>query len=78
MKKVVTYAKLQTELFIPGLGGLGTTLPPALKNIPNLIMHYTELGLEITAGKHLIVVPPGNVVLAVTIPEPKEAVPSKK
>lgn len=47
-KRKVAYAKLHgTEAFIPGVGQIGSTLPPTNKSM-ELTMYYTELGLEYT------------------------------
>lgn len=76
MRKVVTYAKLQnTDAFIPGIGGLGNTLPPSHKSLDlkmyedtdepgKLFVEATFKGLTTKAG-----VPLGNVQIMVYAPE---------
>lgn len=46
--KRVTYAKLQgTDAFIPGIGGVGTTLPPTGKTLKDLKMFDNGEGILI-------------------------------
>lgn len=63
----ITYAKLQnTDAFVPTIGALGSTLPPLNKSFPITMVH-TEAGLyvNVSNGKAEVIVPWGNVQLAV-------------
>ena len=63
----ITYVKLHgSDAFIPGVGGLGTTLPPQAKTL-TLRMHHTDVGvyLNINNGKSEAVIPWANVQLVV-------------
>lgn len=64
--RTVTYVKLHgTEAFIPGIGGLGTTLPSPNKSL-NVHMEHTEAGLYIQINNKVeITIPWANVQLAV-------------
>lgn len=68
----VTYAKTHADIFIPGIGSLTQTLPPANKNIA-LEMFFTPDGLFIKAGfmgrSAEVIIPHANVALAVLGPE---------
>lgn len=65
--RIVTYARLQTEAYVVGVGGLGTVFPPLNKTLDNINMKTTELGLSVTfvysGAKKELLIPYGNVAL---------------
>lgn len=75
MKRQATYAKLHgTDAFIPGLGGLGNTLPPT-KSFKDFKMFWTGdcLYLEmiaLTGVKYEAAVPAANVQVVCLVVEP--------
>lgn len=69
MAKKVTYAKLHGEVFAPGLGNLGSVLPPQSKRIPGFEMEYDADGLKVTSKGVKFLVPPSSVLLVVFAPE---------
>lgn len=75
MRKV-TYAKLHTSSFIPGVGTMGDTLPPSHKST-KLEMSYSDSGLEVIATEKgittTVLFPPGTVAMVAFAPEPKVA-----
>lgn len=78
MKRAV-YAKLQgTDAFVPGLGGLGTTLPPANKSFKEFEMYWSAgdaLYVNITSLhniKYEAVIPSANVQILSLLVEPKK------
>ncbi len=82
MRRRVTYVKLQgADTFLPGFGGLGSTLPPTNKTISGLNMYYdsetpTLLIIEIKGKEYFV--PLANVQTGVfdhqLDPAPKLAV----
>ncbi len=65
LKKKLRHASFHKELFVPGLGTLGNTLPSPNKSLPGLELFLVEEGVLIsTKGVHTII-PHANVVLAV-------------
>lgn len=79
MRKV-TYAKIHGDLFIPGLGGLGSTLPSQSKTV-NLQMSYGQNedgaeGLFLVANVNFEIFVPASSVLLVVY-APREAKISK-
>lgn len=80
--RTVTYARLQTEAYVVGAGGLGTVFPPLGKTFDKLTMNTTDLGLNIRflykgLQKDLLI-PYGNVVLLELAPEEKKVNEPKK
>lgn len=74
--RIVTYAKLHGgDAFIPGMGNVGSTLPPTNKAW-DLKMYYTPDGLKlsVSGGKIEAMVPLANIQLVVFAPEDKPAV----
>ena len=67
MNRIVTYARLQTEAYIPGTGGLGTVFPPPGKTLENLVMTALDSAMYISFNykgiARELLVPYGNVVL---------------
>lgn len=67
-KQYIKYAKVQTGLFIPGLGEMGTTLPPS-KTFSKFVMSLSNEGLLIETAfqnrSETWSVPYANVVLMV-------------
>ncbi len=69
MHKNISYARLQTEAYLPQVGGLGTVFPPnqGSKTLKDLTMayegHTLSISFEYLNLKHEILVPMGNVVL---------------
>lgn len=78
-KQLIKYAKLQTGLFVPNLGDIGTTLPPQ-KTFDSFEMSLKGEWLLVDAtnkhGRVQMLVPSTNVVLAV-LGELKEDAPAK-
>lgn len=66
--RTVVYAKVHQDIFVPGLGGLGVTLPPQNKTL-NLKMFWEDGALLLVANGREIIVPQGNIVLAVLGPK---------
>lgn len=69
MNRKVKFVRLQSHVFhIPGLGELGTTLPPTNKVLENLDMTLTDSGLVVSLSyqgiKKEIFVPSANLILA--------------
>ena len=82
VNRKVTYARLQTEAYVVGAGGLGTVFPPLGKTFDKLTMNTSDLGLSIKflykgLQKDLLI-PYGNVVLMELEPEEKKVNESKK
>lgn len=80
--RTVTYARLQTEAYVVGAGGLGTVFPPLGKTFDNISMKTTDLGLSISflykGLKKELLIPYGNVVLMELAPEDKKKNESAK
>lgn len=72
MAKIVKYAKVHQDIFAPGVGTFGNTLPPSNKHIPGLKMSLEEEGLLLSTPQGDILVPHANVVLMV-LAEPYHA-----
>lgn len=73
MARKVIYARLQTEAYVPGAGGLGTVFPSQTKTLEglemtsgdgSLIMSFTYRGL-----KKELEIPKTNVVVMELAPE---------
>lgn len=82
MSKQVTYMKVHQDIFVPGLGGLGNTLPPGNKTLA-MSMETTEHGVQVDAKgphgtNHSVLIPYANIVLAVLAPEASKAAPKAK
>lgn len=73
MNRAVTYARLQTNLYAPGVGELGTVLPHPSKTFDNFNMTATDNDLLVSflyKGKHWeILVPKTNVAIMILAPE---------
>lgn len=70
MKKTVNYVKLQgTDTFIPGIGGLGSTLPPASKTVNLKMWVDSEFPtiLFLTVNGRDSFIPLANVQIATTV-----------
>lgn len=61
--RIVKYAKVHEEIFIPGLGSLGTTLPSQSKTVKDLNMYTAVDGLVVKSGSYEVLIPFANVVL---------------
>ena len=76
VNRTVTYARLQTEAYVVGAGGLGTVFPPMGKTFESLNMQTTDLGLNISflykGLRKELLIPYGNVVLMELEPESKK------
>lgn len=72
MSRKVIYTKFHQDLFVPGLGGVGFTLPSTAKSF-DLNMFTSEHGLMLELSfrglKFDVVVPYANVVLMQLAPE---------
>lgn len=76
--RAVSYLKTHTALFIPSIGVLGDTLTPnggSNKTI-ELFMTADKEGVYIEARGQTILVPYGNVVLAVVGPDSTPTAPA--
>lgn len=62
MGKKVSYAKLQTAGFIPGIGEIPITLPPVNKTWHGFHMEYDLSGLTLEISGTQALIPPGNIV----------------
>ena len=82
-KRRVAYAKLHdTDAFIPGVGGLGNTLPPTSKNL-NMTMwreNGGDLEFEILLGGRKIegAIPAATVKVVTYVSEPTIVKTSEK
>lgn len=76
----IKYVKLHGgDAFIPGIGGLGSTLPPQNKAL-NMVMTHTREGVHVNVlnGKSEAIIPWANIQLAAYLPEEKLAVVAPK
>lgn len=66
MNKKVRYARFQTSLFMPGINELGSVLPPINKQIQDLSMATTSIGLLVSLTLNgqpkAFIVPYGNII----------------
>lgn len=73
-KRQVVYAKTHSNIFVPGIGEMTQTLPPANKTV-ELKMFLTSEGLVLDAARNgvkvEILIPHTNVALMVLAPETK-------
>lgn len=77
MNKKVTYARFHQSVYVPGLGELGTVLPPQHKTLDNVTMTSTDHGLHVTSGLKgrgvEFLIPSANIVIMVLAPETTQA-----
>ncbi len=73
MHRKVTYARLQTEAYVVGAGGLGSVFPSQSKTLENLTMLAQDSTLSIAFTyrglKKELLIPYANVVLMEVAPE---------
>ena len=74
--RTITYAKLHGgDAFVPGVGGLGNTLPTQSKTLNNFQMFHTDNGVLVTFvnlnKRYDVVIPWANVQVAVYGPANK-------
>jgi hypothetical protein len=74
MKRKVIYAKLQTGVFVPGAGDLGTVFPPKSKTFKELSMELSHADSLIVKFKYneikmSLMIPAANVVVASFVEE---------
>lgn len=77
MSRKVVYAKLHAGIFIPGVGNLADTLPPASKTLKDLSMTKQEDGnllitwTDLSLGKYQAAeVGASNIIVIAYEPEP--------
>lgn len=73
-KRVVTRVKLHDlKIIIPGMGNVGTDLPPAAKTIPGLYMEEGTNGIDVLVPGQTVayVIPYANIQIYYAVPEAK-------
>ena len=77
MSRKVVYAKLHAGVFIPGVGNLADTLPPASKTLTDFVMYESAFGGLILEWKNLSIaknlsasIPSANIQVIAYEPEP--------
>lgn len=66
MPRSITYLKTHSQIFVPSIGVLGDTLTPNGSSVKSMDLKMVEAqyGVEITTKGQTLLIPYGNIVLA--------------